>query len=141
MTFNLTFDDNAPIDANQLRGLVSYLNEVNTKALQIPDTQGLINSTLTAKMTAGTQKCGVGNLGLNAKQKQFDIVFKPSLSSDPSTVQITVESAGKDGDFTYYIQSPTKSGCKIFFNAVQGQSNTAAAVIGDVIVHYFAMAG
>ena len=71
----------------------------------------------------------------------IDIVFNPSLTSDPSSVQITVESSGKDGDFTYYIQSPNKNGCKIFFNPVQSASSTAASVIGTVTVHYFAMAG
>ena len=35
--FNLTFDDNAPIDVNKLRQLVIYLNEVRAKALQTPD--------------------------------------------------------------------------------------------------------
>ena len=140
MAFNLTFDDNAPIDANQLRGLVSYLNEVNTKALQIPDTQGLINTTIASKMTAGKQVCNVGTLGLK-QTKPFSIVFSPPLSSDPSTVQITIESAGKDGDFTYYIQSPNKNGCQVIFNPVQSQSSTAASVIGTVTVHYFAMAG
>lgn len=140
MTFKLTFDDNAPIDANQLRSLVTFLNEVNTRALQVPDTVGLVNTTLAAKMTAGKQSCYVGTLQLKS-QKDFSIVFNPSLTSDPSTVQITVESSGKDGDFTYYIQSPNKNGCKIFFNPVQGQSSTAASVIGTVIVHYFAMAG
>ena len=140
MAFNLTFDDNAPIDANQLRGLVSYLNEVNTKALQIPDTQGLINSTISAKMTAGKQVCNVGTLALK-QTKQVSIVFSPPLSSDPSTVQITIESAGKDGDFTYYIQNPNKNGCQVMFNPVQSQSSTAAAVVGTVTVHYFAMAG
>jgi hypothetical protein len=140
MAFNLTFDDNAPIDANQLRGLVSYLNEVNTKALQIPDTQGLINTTIAAKMTAGKQVAYVGNLQLK-QTKQVSIIFSPPLSSDPSTVQITIESAGKDGDFTYYIQSPNKNGCQVMFNPVQSQSSTAAAVIGTVTVHYFAMAG
>ena len=140
MAFNLTFDDNAPIDANQLRGLVSYLNEVNTKALQIPDTQGLINTTIASKMTAGKQVCNIGTLTLK-QTKQVSIVFSPPLSSDPSTVQITIESAGKDGDFTYYIQSPNKNGCQVIFNPVQSQSNTAASVIGTVTVHYFAMAG
>ena len=140
MAFNLTFDDNAPIDANQLRGLVSYLNEVNTKALQIPDTQGLINTTIASKMTAGKQVCNVGTLQLK-QTKQVPIVFSPPLSSDPSTVQITIESAGKDGDFTYYIQSPNKNGCQVIFNPVQSQSSTAASVIGTVTVHYFAMAG
>ena len=140
MTFKLTFDDNAPIDANQLRSLVTYLNEVNTKALQVPDTVGLVNTTLAAKMTAGKQVCNVGTLSLKS-QKDFSIVFNPSLTSDPSTVQITVESSGKDGDFTYYIQSPNKNGCKIFFNPVQSASSTAASVIGTVTVHYFAMAG
>lgn len=140
MTFNLTFDDNAPIDANQLRGLVSYLNEVNTKALQIPDTQGLINTTIASKMTAGKQVCNVGTLALK-QTKQVSIVFSPPLSSDPSTVQITIESAGKDGDFTYYIQSPNKNGCQVIFNPVQSQSSTAASVVGTVTVHYFAMAG
>lgn len=140
MAFNLTFDDNAPIDANQLRGLVSYLNEVNTKALQIPDTQGLINSTISAKMTAGKQVCNVGTLALK-QTKQVSIVFSPPLSSDPSTVQITIESAGKDGDFTYYIQNPNKNGCQVIFNPVQSQSSTAASVVGTVTVHYFAMAG
>jgi hypothetical protein len=140
MAFNLTFDDNAPIDANQLRGLVSYLNEVNTKALQIPDTQGLINTTIASKMTAGKQVCNVGTLALK-QTKQVSIVFSPPLSSDPSTVQITIESAGKDGDFTYYIQSPNKNGCQVIFNPVQSQSSTAASVIGTVTVHYFAMAG
>jgi hypothetical protein len=140
MAFNLTFDDNAPIDANQLRGLVSYLNEVNTKALQIPDTQGLINTTIASKMTAGKQVCNVGTLALK-QTKQVSIVFSPPLSSDPSTVQITIESAGKDGDFTYYIQSPNKNGCQVIFNPVQSQSSTAASVVGTVTVHYFAMAG
>jgi hypothetical protein len=140
MAFNLTFDDNAPIDANQLRGLVSYLNEVNTKALQIPDTQGLINTTIASKMTAGKQVCNVGTLALK-QTKQVSIVFNPPLSSDPSTVQITIESAGKDGDFTYYIQSPNKNGCQVIFNPVQSQSSTAASVVGTVTVHYFAMAG
>ena len=140
MAFNLTFDDNAPIDANQLRGLVSYLNEVNTKALQIPDTQGLINSTIASKMTAGKQVFNVGTLTLK-QTKQVGIVFSPPLTSDPSTVQITIESAGKDGDFTYYIQSPNKNGCQVIFNPVQSQSSTAASVIGTVTVHYFAMAG
>ena len=140
MAFNLTFDDNAPIDANQLRGLVSYLNEVNTKALQIPDTQGLINTTIASKMTAGKQVCNIGTLTLK-QTKQVSIVFSPPLSSDPSTVQITIESAGKDGDFTYYIQSPNKNGCQVIFNPVQSQSSTAAAVVGTVTVHYFAMAG
>ena len=140
MAFNLTFDDNAPIDANQLRALVSYLIEVNTRALQIPDTQGLINTTIASKMTAGKQVCNVGTLTLK-QTKQVGIVFSPPLTSDPSTVQITIESAGKDGDFTYYIQSPNKNGCQVIFNPVQSQSNTAAAVIGTVTVHYFAMAG
>jgi hypothetical protein len=140
MAFNLTFDDNAPIDANQLRGLVSYLNEVNTKALQIPDTQGLINTTIASKMTAGKQVCNVGTLALK-QTKQVSIVFSPPLSSDPSTVQITIESAGKDGDFTYYIQSPNKNGCQVIFNPVQSQSSTASSVVGTVTVHYFAMAG
>jgi hypothetical protein len=140
MAFNLTFDDNAPIDANQLRGLVSYLNEVNTKALQVPDTQGLINTTIASKMTAGKQVFNVGTLTLK-QTKQVGIVFSPPLTSDPSTVQITIESAGKDGDFTYYIQSPNKNGCQVIFNPVQSQSSTAAAVIGTVTVHYFAMAG
>jgi hypothetical protein len=140
MAFNLTFDDNAPIDANQLRGLVSYLNEFNTKALQIPDTQGLINTTIASKMTAGKQVCNVGTLALK-QTKQVSIVFSPPLSSDPSTVQITIESAGKDGDFTYYIQSPNKNGCQVIFNPVQSQSSTAASVVGTVTVHYFAMAG
>jgi hypothetical protein len=140
MAFNLTFDDNAPIDATQLRGLVSYLNEVNTKALQIPDTQGLINTTIASKMTAGKQVCNVGTLALK-QTKQVSIVFSPPLSSDPSTVQITIESAGKDGDFTYYIQSPNKNGCQVIFNPVQSQSSTAASVVGTVTVHYFAMAG
>jgi hypothetical protein len=78
MTFKLTFDDNAPIDANQLRSLVTYLNEVNTKALQVPDTVGLVNTTLAAKMTAGKQVCNVGTLALKS-QKDFSIVFNPSL--------------------------------------------------------------
>jgi len=140
MAFNLTFDDNAPIDATQLRALVSYLNEVNTRALQVPDTAGLINATLSAKMTAGKQVFNIGTLQLK-QTKQVGVVFNPSLTSDPSSVQITIESAGKDGDFTYYIQNPNKNGCQIIFNPVQSQSSTAASVIGNITVHYFAMAG
>ena len=35
--YNLTFDDNAPIDASKLRQLVTYLNEVNTKLILAKD--------------------------------------------------------------------------------------------------------
>jgi len=106
----------------------------------LPDIGGLINTTRAANMTARNQVCKARTLALKS-QKDFSIVFNPSLTSDPSSVQITVESSGKDGDFTYYIQSPNKNGCKIFFNPVQSASSTAASVIGTVTVHYFAMAG
>jgi hypothetical protein len=138
--FNLTFDDNAPIDATKLRQLVSYLNEVNTKALQIPDTQGLVNSTLSAKMTSGTFKVTPGQVYL--KKPVFKSVpFKPSLSSNPSSVQVTVEKNSDEGDFVYHIKNVDKDGFEIVFNAVQGQSSTAGTNIGTVTVHYFAMAG
>jgi len=138
--FNLTFDDNAPIDASKLRQLVSYLNEVNTKALQVPDTEGLVNSTLSAKMTSGTQKVTPGTVSL--KKPVFkSIAFKPSLTSNPSSVQVTVEKNSDDGDFVYHIKNVDKNGFEIVFNAVQGQSSTAGTNIGTVTVHYFAMAG
>jgi hypothetical protein len=138
--FNLTFDDNAPIDATKLRQLVSYLNEVNTKALQIPDTQGLVNATLSAKMTSGTQKVTPGAVAL--KKPVFKSVqFSPSLTSNPSSVQVTVEKNSDEGDFVYHIKNVDKNGFEIVFNAVQGQSSTAGTNIGTVTVHYFAMAG
>ena len=137
--FNLTFDDNAPIDASKLRQLVSYLNEVNTKALQVPDTAGLVNATLSAKMTSGTQSVSPGNVSLktpNIKQ----ISFSPSLTSNPSSVQVTIEKNSNEGDFVYHIKNPDKNGFEIVFNAVQGAS-AATVSIGTVKVHYFAMAG
>ena len=138
--FNLTFDDNAPIDASKLRQLVSYLNEVNTKALQVPDTAGLVNSTLSAKMTSGTQKVTPGNVSL--KKPVFKTIsFSPSLTSNPSSVQVTVEKPSDDGDFVYHIKNIDKNGFEIVFNSVQGQSSTAGTNIGTVTVHYFAMAG
>jgi len=138
--FNLTFDDNAPIDASKLRQLVSYLNEVNTKALQVPDTAGLVNATLSAKMTAGTQKVTPGNVAL--KKPVFkSIQFSPTLTSNPSSVQVTVEKNSDEGDFVYHIKNVDKNGFEIVFNAVQGQSSTAGTNIGTVTVHYFAMAG
>jgi hypothetical protein len=138
--FNLTFDDNAPIDASKLRQLVSYLNEVNTKALQVPDTAGLVNATLSAKMTSGTQKVTPGNVAL--KKPVFKSVqFSPTLTSNPSSVQVTVEKNSDEGDFVYHIKNVDKNGFEIVFNAVQGQSSTAGTNIGTVTVHYFAMAG
>jgi hypothetical protein len=138
--FNLTFDDNAPIDATKLRQLVSYLNEVNTRALQIPDTQGLVNSTLSAKMTSGTQNVTPGDVAL--KKPVFKSVqFSPALTSNPSSVQVTVEKNSDEGDFVYHIKNVDKNGFEIVFNAVQGQSSTAGTKIGTVKVHYFAMAG
>ena len=138
--FNLTFDDNAPIDASKLRQLVSYLNEVNTKALQVPDTAGLVNATLSAKMTSGTQKVTPGNVAL--KKPVFkSIQFSPTLTSNPSSVQVTVEKNSDEGDFVYHIKNVDKNGFEIVFNAVQGQSSTAGTNIGTVTVHYFAMAG
>jgi hypothetical protein len=138
--FNLTFDDNAPIDATKLRQLVSYLNEVNTKALQVPDTAGLVNSTLSAKMTSGTQSVTPGSVSL--KKPVFkSIQFSPSLTSNPSSVQVTIEKGSDDGDFVYHIKNVDKNGFEIVFNSVQGQSSTAGTNIGTVKVHYFAMAG
>jgi len=138
--FNLTFDDNAPIDASKLRQLVSYLNEVNTKALQVPDTAGLVNASLSAKMTSGTQKVTPGNVAL--KKPVFkSIQFAPPLTSNPSSVQVTVEKPSDEGDFVYHIKNVDKNGFEIVFNAVQGQSSTAGTNIGTVTVHYFAMAG
>jgi hypothetical protein len=138
--FNLTFDDNAPIDASKLRQLVSYLNEVNTKALQVPDTAGLVNATLSAKMTSGTQKVTPGNVAL--KKPVFkSIQFSPTLTSNPSSVQVTVEKNSDEGDFVHHIKNVDKNGFEIVFNAVQGQSSTAGTNIGTVTVHYFAMAG
>jgi hypothetical protein len=138
--FNLTFDDNAPIDASKLRQLVSYLNEVNTKALQVPDTAGLVNATLSAKMTSGTQKVTPGNVSL--KKPVFKTIqFSPSLKSNPSSVQVTVEKNSDDGDFVHHIKNVDKNGFEIVFNSVQGQSSTAGTNIGTVTVHYFAMAG
>jgi hypothetical protein len=138
--FNLTFDDNAPIDATKLRQLVSYLNEVNTRALQIPDTQGLVNSTLSAKMTSGTQNVTPGDVAL--KKPVFKSVqFSPALTSNPSSVQVTIEKNSDEGDFVYHIKNVDKNGFEIVFNAVQGQSSTAGTKIGTVKVHYFAMAG
>ena len=138
--FNLTFDDNAPIDATKLRQLVSYLNEVNTRALQIPDTQGLVNSTLSAKMTSGTESVTPGDVAL--KKPVFKSVkFAPELTSNPSSVQVTIEKNSDEGDFVYHIKNVDKSGFEIVFNAVQGQSSTAGTKIGTVKVHYFAMAG
>jgi len=138
--FNLTFDDNAPIDASKLRQLVSYLNEVNTKALQIPDTAGLVNTALSAKMTSGTQSVTPGTVTLKTPSIK-QITFSPSLTSNPSSVQVTIEKNSSDGDFVYHIKNPDKNGFEIVFNAVQGQSSTASASIGTVKVHYFAMAG
>ncbi len=138
--FNLTFDDNAPIDASKLRQLVSYLNEVNTKALQLPDTAGLVNSTLSARMTSGTQTVTPGKVSL--KNPVFkSIQFKPSLTSNPSSVQVTIEKNSDEGDFVYHIKNVDKNGFEIVFNSVQGQSSTAGTNIGSVKVHYFAMAG
>lgn len=138
--FNLTFDDNAPIDASKLRQLVSYLNEVKSKAMQIPDTAGLVNSAISAKMTAGTQSVTVGSISLKTPSVK-QIIFSPSLTSNPSSVQITIEKNSSDGDFVYHIKNPDKNGCEIVFNAVQGQSSTSGTNVGTVKVHYFAMAG
>jgi len=138
--FNLTFDDNAPIDASKLRQLVSYLNEVNTKALQVPDTAGLVNATLSAKMTSGTQSVTVGTISLKTPSVK-QISFSPSLTSNPSSVQVTIEKNSSDGDFVHHIKNPDKNGFEIVFNAVQGQSSTAGTNVGTVKVHYFAMAG
>jgi|LauGreDrversion2_6_1035139.scaffolds.fasta_scaffold176608_1 hypothetical protein len=138
--FNLTFDDNAPIDASKLRQLVAYLNEVNTKALQIPDTVGLVNTTLSSKMTSGKKSVTPGAISLkNPVYKQ--ILFVPPLTSNPSSVQVTVEKNSLEGDFVYHIRNPDKSGFEIVFNAVQGQSSTTGTNVGTVTVHYFAMAG
>jgi hypothetical protein len=138
--FNLTFDDNAPIDASKLRQLVSYLNEVNTKALQVPDTVGLVNSTLSSKMTSGTQSVTPGVVKLNTPSVK-QITFSPSLTSNPSSVHVTIEKNSSDGDFVTHIKNPDKNGFEIVFNSVQGQSSTAGTNIGTVKVHYFAMAG
>ena len=138
--FNLTFDDNAPIDASKLRQLVSYLNEVNTKALQVPDTAGLVNATLSAKMTSGTQQVTVGSISLS-KPSTKTISFRPSLTSNPSSVQVTVEKNSEDGDFVHHIKNIDKNGFEIVFNSVQGQSSTAGTNVGTIKVHYFAMAG
>jgi hypothetical protein len=137
--FNLTFDDNAPIDASKLRQLVSYLNEVNTKALQVPDTAGLVNTALSAKMTSGTFSVTVGSVTL-AKPVFKSVPFSPTLTSNPSSVQVTIEKSSDEGDFVYHIKNPSKNGFEIVFNAVQGAKATTVS-IGTVKVHYFAMAG
>jgi hypothetical protein len=90
-------------------------------------------------MTSGTQSVTVGTISLKTPSVK-QISFSPSLTSNPSSVHVTIEKNSSEGDFVTHIKNPDKNGFEIVFNAVQG-ALAVSVNIGTVKVHYFAMAG
>ena len=142
---NLTFDEGAPIDATKLQQLVTYLNEVNTNALRVPDVSGLTNKAIAQRMVAG--RVLLGNLTIANVPVPYDITSESPLTADPASIQITLETSTNDADLVYHIASGSikSTGFKIYLSRVAGLTTKGAVAAGNksfgaVAIHYFAIA-
>ena len=142
---NLTFDEGAPLDATKLQQLVTYLNEVNTNALRVPDVSGLTNKAIAQRMVAG--KASLGNLTIANVPVAYDITFDYPLTGDPASIQVTLETSTNDADLVYHIASGSSksTGFKLYISRVAGLTTKGAVAagaksFGAVAVHYFAIA-
>lgn len=142
--YDLQFDEGAPIDATKLQQLVTYLNEVNSKALKVPDLNTLANQVVAQTMVAG--RTDIINLPFQGQAKEIDITFQIPLTSNPACIIVTPESSSVDLDLIHYIKdgSATNTGFTLRVNRVAGTNEAgkiqAGAEARNIRFNYFALA-
>lgn len=139
---NLAFDDGAPIDAGKLQQLVTFINEVNTNALMMPDITDISKKVVASTMSVG--QSDLKSIEFSGQATAIDITFSPPLVSLPLCVIVTLESTSKDLDLVHYVDKITTAGCTVWVNRVAGTNEVgviqSGAATRSVRVHYLAIA-
>jgi len=142
---NLTFDAGAPLDASKLQQLVTYLNELDSKTLQLTSEVGtLANKNVALRLISGTHEAGTINHSGSAIPVDVTFSNGKTLITEPSAILVTLQTSTANADMTYYLKSATQSGFTVMINRVAGVTKTATtastAQFQNVKIHYLALA-
>lgn len=142
---DLTFDAGAPLDASKLMQLVSYINELDAKTLQLTsDVSSLSNKNVALRLISNTRDIGKVNFSGDAIEYPITFPDGKTLITAPSAILITLETTTKNADMVSYIKNPTQNGFSVMINrvaGVAGKTTTAATtVFENVKIHYLALA-
>lgn len=144
---NLTFDSGAPIDATKLMQLVDYVNELDSKTLQIGTTVSgidLANQNSAKRMVSGTHTAG--KVTLSGEAVAIDVPYSSPLTGVPSAVLVTLETTTKNADMSYYLKggSVGQSSFTLMISRVAGVTSkgttTSSVTYDNVKIHYLALA-
>ncbi len=141
--YSLQFNEGEPIDATKLQKLVTFINEVNAKALKLPSGADIAGDVVASVMTTGVSKSYT--IAFSGKAQPLNITFDKPLSNDPYSVIVTLECSSEDMDLVHYVQSADRQGFKLMVNRVAGVNTAGGAAYTTsksftVKVHYFAVA-
>jgi hypothetical protein len=141
--YSLQFNEGEPIDATKLQKLVTFINEVNAKALKLPSGADIAGDVVASVMTTGVSK--LYDIGFSGKAQKITVPFDKPLSNDPYSVIVTLESTSEDMDLVHYVQSADRQGFVLMVNRVAGVNVASGAAYTatrtfKVKVHYFAVA-
>jgi hypothetical protein len=141
--YSLQFNEGEPIDATKLQKLVTFINEVNAKALKLPSGADIAGDVVASVMTTGVSKSFP--ITFSGKAVPIDVSFDKPLSNDPYSVIVTLQCGSEDMDLVHYIQSANRQGFKLMVNRVAGVNKADGAAYTtsrsfNVQVHYFAVA-
>jgi hypothetical protein len=138
---DIVFQDGGPISSTQLQDLVTKLNQIDAKATSFPDQFGaLANKAIAQKMVAGIYNVGAANL--STTYKEIAITFEPPLTSEPASVQITVETTSTDSEIISFIKGGTAKagGCTVILTRAKSSLGKDISSPASVKLHYFAVA-
>jgi hypothetical protein len=89
--YTLQFNDGEPIDAKKLQDLVTFINEVNAKALKLPSGADIAGDVVASVMTTGVSPAT--KIKFAGKAQEVSVTFDRPLANDPYSVIVTLESA------------------------------------------------
>ena len=138
---DIVFQDGGPISSTQLQNLVTLIHQVDAKTTQFPDQFGaLVNKSIAQKMVAGVFNAGSPNLATS--YKEIAVTFEPPLTSDPATIQITLEAGSSDYDIVSFIKAGTAKagGVTVVLDRVKSATGKDITTPIPVKIHYFAVA-
>jgi len=92
--YSLQFNEGEPIDATKLQKLVTFINEVNAKALKLPSGADIAGDVVASVMTTGVSKSYT--IAFSGKAQPLNITFDKPLSNDPYSVIVTLECSSED---------------------------------------------
>ena len=141
--YSLQFNEGEPVDATKLQKLVTFINEVNAKALKVPDAAGVANDVVASVMTTGVSE-NIPIATTTGEAQEISVKFNKPLSNTPYSVIVTLECASRDMDLVHYLKSYDRNGFTLMVNRVAGVEKDNKVYTGaktfNVKAHYFAVA-